>query len=480
MSEDKTRGATATQEVDVAIIGVGTAGQSAAREVAKVTDRFVVIDDQMRGTTCAYAGCMPSKVLLQVADDFQRREVFAEQGIDGSAGLQVDGGRVMAHVRKLRDGFVAGVRKGMARLEDHLIEGTARFLEPHLLAVGDRRLRAKKIVLAGGSAPLVPRSWQALGSRLITTESLFELQTLPRRLAVIGLGPVGVEMGQALARLGVEVFGFEMGPTVGGATDPVISAAACETIGRDMALHLDVEAKLSLADDGGVVVEAGGVKTTVDAVLVTVGRKPKLAESGLAEIGVTLDDRGLPAVDPSTCRIEGQPIYLAGDVMGRRAVLHEASDEGRIAGYNAARDEDFCFARRVSTNIVFCDPNIVGVGVRYSALAPEETAIGEMDFRNQSRATIMRASYGRVRVYADNTDGRLLGAELALPAGEHLGHLLAWMIQQETTVFEALKNVYYHPTLQEGLRRAIRDAAQKTAIGRPAHELALCDSCACV
>ena len=478
---DRTVSKRQERNVDVAVIGVGTAGQSAAREVAKVTDRFVVIDDKMRGTTCAFAGCMPSKVLIQVADDYHRRHVLKRQGIKGAEKLEVEenGAKVMAYVRKLRDGFVAGDRKGMKRLGKHLIAGTACFLEPQLLEVDGQHIRAKKVVVATGSSPVVPGPWKEFSPYLLTTESLFEMKALPRRLAVIGLGPVGLELGQALARLGVEVFGFEMGKTVGGASDPVVSDAMCEQLRKEMELHLNTPAKL-LNHKDGVAVEANGEKTSVDAVLVTVGRRHNLDNLGLNPIGVEIDEQGRPEIDPATCRIPGHPIYVAGDATGRRAILHEASDEGRIAGYNAVRQEDHSFVRRTPLNVVFCSPNIVAVGERYDSLDPSLSVIGEMDFSRQSRAKIMEANFGVCRIYATKKEGRLLGAEMAVTDGEHLGHLLAWSIYQQMTVYDLLQNVHYHPTLEEGLRRAIRDAAKKTELERPSQELALCDSCACV
>lgn len=469
------------RNVEVAIIGVGTAGQSAAREVAKVTDQFVVIDDKMRGTTCAFAGCMPSKVLIQVADDYHHRHVLKRQGIKGAEKLEVEekGAKLMAYVRKLRDGFVAGDRKGMKRLGEHLISGTARFLEPQLLEVDGEHIRAKKIVVATGSSPVVPSPWKKFSPYLLTTESLFEMKALPRRLAVIGLGPVGLELGQALARLNVEVYGFEMGETVGGATDPVVSDAMCTQLREEMALHLDTSAGLIHHKDG-VAVEASGKKIDVDAVLVTVGRKHNLDNLGLADIGVDVDEQGRPEIDPTTCRISGHPIYVAGDATGRRPILHEASDEGRIAGYNAVRAQDHCFVRRTPLNVVFSSPNIVAVGERYDALDPALSVIGGMDFSRQSRAKIMEADSGVCRIYATKKDGRLLGAEMAVTDGEHLGHLLARAVQQQDSVFDLLQHVYYHPTLEEGLRRAIRDASKKTKLERPPQDLAICNSCSCV
>jgi dihydrolipoamide dehydrogenase len=470
---------TSERKVDVAIIGAGTAGQSAAREVSKVTERFVLVDDEVRGTTCAYAGCMPSKVLIQVSADFERRKVLEAEGITGGRRLKVDGARVMSHVRELRDGFASANRKGLTKLGDRLIKGRARLVEPDLVEVGSTRVRANGVVLAAGSSPIVPGPWQELSDRLITTESLFELQKLPARMGVVGLGPVGVEMGQALARLGVEVYGFEMTETVAGLTDPVARKAAVEELEKDMSMTLGAPAELSDHSEG-VAIRASGRQTVVDAVLVTMGRRPNTAGLGLEEIGAPIEKDGSLVYDPTTCKVEGLPIYVAGDFTGSRPILHEASDEGRIAGFNSVRKKDHCFERRVATSIVFCDPNIAMVGRTHSELDESEVAVGEMDFSKQNRGRIMMDARGVARIYASKSDGRLVGAELVIPQGEHIAHLLSWALGQRLSVFDLLSQVFYHPTLEEGLRRAIRDAAKKTGLERPPAELAICDSCSCV
>lgn len=146
--------------VDVAIIGAGSAGIAARSEVARVTDDYVVIDDGTLGTTCARVGCMPSKALIQVANDFQRRTVFEEMGIAGAGRLAADRGRALAHVRRLRDGFVAAVLKDMRTWEDHLVRARARFVDPDTLAVGQDTIKAKAIVVATGSRPIIPPPWR--------------------------------------------------------------------------------------------------------------------------------------------------------------------------------------------------------------------------------------------------------------------------------------------------------------------------------
>ena len=142
---------------DVAIIGAGTSGLTARREVAKKTDNYVVIDDGPLGTTCARVGCMPSKVLIQVANDFYGRKRFSQMGIHGEESLSVDSKEVMNHVRSLRDRFVRAVKFPMAGWENKLIRGRATFVDANTLEVNGEKISAKKIVAATGSRPVIPK-----------------------------------------------------------------------------------------------------------------------------------------------------------------------------------------------------------------------------------------------------------------------------------------------------------------------------------
>jgi len=179
------------KKYQVAIIGAGTAGLSARREVAKKTDDYIVIDDGPLGTTCARVGCMPSKVLIQVADDYHRRLDFEAQGIKGTAQLSVDMSDVMKHVRKLRDRFVRGVTTEMEGwTSTHLLRKRARLSSLNTIDVGDETIYAEKIIIATGSRPIVPKSWSHVRDYLIDTDHFFELENIPAKVAVIGLTAV--------------------------------------------------------------------------------------------------------------------------------------------------------------------------------------------------------------------------------------------------------------------------------------------------
>jgi dihydrolipoamide dehydrogenase len=160
--------------------------------------------------------------------------------------------------------------------------------------------------------------------------------------------------------------------------------------------------------------------------------------------------------------VENLPIFLAGDASDYRPLLHEAADEGRIAGHNAARYPDVrAFTRRTPLAAVFSDPQIGVVGKGYRELDPDTVTIGEVSYDDQGRSRVMGKNKGHVRIYAENERGALLGAEMLGPSVEHTAHLLAWAVQQDLTVDSVLRMPFYHPVVEEGIRTALRDLAAK-------------------
>ena len=454
--------------VDVAIIGAGSAGLFALSKVRRATDSWVLIDGGELGTTCARVGCMPSKVLIQVAEDFHRRHIFDRCGIEGGDALHPDLAEVMEYVRDLRDTFVDQVLSHSTDEMDEtqFIAGHARFLEPTLLEVDGQQIRAGRVVVATGSRPLVPEAWQAFGDRILTTDNLFERETLPGRIAVIGLGAIGIELGQALARLGVEVTGVELADTIAGIRDPEINKLAIQTIGRDFPLWLGHAAEVEQTG-GALRVRAGEREVEVDALLVCIGRIPNVDDLGLENLPVARDDRGVPAFDPHTMQVGDLPVFIAGDCTGTQAILHEAGAEGRIAGFNAVQDEPVAFQRHPPLAITFADPNIAVIGQDWDSLDQERIAIGEVRMAPVGRALIKGRNRGLIRLYADKGSGGILGATLLAADGEHIAHLLALAIQHRMTVFDLLRMPFYHPTMEEALQAALHDLVRKVDADMP-------------
>jgi dihydrolipoamide dehydrogenase len=304
--------------------------------VRRHTEDFVLINDGPYGTTCARVGCMPSKALIDLGRTVHARHYLGETGIAGREPPAINVPAVLRHVRRTRDGLVQGVLKLTDGLGERKVAGRARFVAPDALEVNGERIEAERIIIATGSRPTVPDAWRVLGDRVLTSDELFEQVQLPRRIAVVGLGAVGAEMTQALARLGLEVTGFDAATRVAGISDPQVNEAAVGLLRAEVSAHLGAPVEPVAARDA-VRVSAGGTSIEVDKVVVALGRRPDVDGLGLEHLGVALEANGQPRFDPRTMQIGDLPVYIAGDASAHAAILHEAADEGWIAGYNATR-----------------------------------------------------------------------------------------------------------------------------------------------
>lgn len=450
-------------KVDTVIVGAGSAGLSALREVRRYTDDFLLVNDGHWGTTCAAVGCMPSKALIEAANAFHKRGSFAEFGIRGADGLRADIPAVLARVQRMRDGFVKGPASVPDNLGARALSGRARLLGPERLEVNGEVIEARAIILAPGSSPVVPEPWGAFGDRILTTDTLFQQTDLPRRIAVIGMGAIGMEIAQALSRLGLDVAGFDAVEALAGIDDAQVLAAFRPLIAAEFTLYLGAPATLEAVGDAIRVTGAWGA-FNADAVLAAIGRKPNIDGLGMETLGVPLNDKGMPEIDPASLRIGDLSVFLAGDANGYRPLLHEAADEGHIAGRMANPDAKVGgLCRRTPLAITFSSPQVARVGPPLSQIGEMDIATGSADFSKQARARMAQTAAGILRIHAERETGRLLAAEMCVPEGEHLAHLLALAVEQRMTVKDMLAMPFYHPVLEEGLRGALRDLAKQVA-----------------
>lgn len=465
------------QDMDVIIIGAGTAGLSAYKEAVQFTDKVRLIDKGPLGTTCARVGCMPSKQLISIANQYHQRLYMNNTGIKNSSNLSVDIPEILKYVRQIRDHFTNGVIEYTKSLGERFICGEAQFVDKHTIIVNKQYLSAKRIIIATGSNNFIPPDWPVNKSSLLTNTNFFEQTNLPKNLHVIGGGPIGLEMGQALSRLGINIKLFHGNRFIGGLTDPEVNNKAITILSNEFPMLLGEKVTIREKGKTSFIVETPSKSYHTKGILSAVGTVPNLNSLCLEKIGITYDKHGIPLFDNSTMQFQKLPIFVAGDVNKSRPLLHEAADEGRIAGYNATHPKEInCFHRRTPIHIVFTKPNIAVVGTSFKDLEGEDIVIGEIDYSNQGRAKIENQNAGLLRIYGLKSSGKLLGAECIAPDGEHLAHLLAWSIEQNLSALDLLKMPYYHPVIEEGLRTALRQLAEQVSKPKSSVELTVCNS----
>jgi dihydrolipoamide dehydrogenase len=473
-------------DVDVAVIGAGTAGLSAYRAAVAQGKRTLLIEGGPYGTTCARVGCMPSKLLIAAADAAHMLQAAPGFGVHPGQS-RIDGKAVMERVRRERDGFVGYVLDGVASIpaQDKL-RGHARFTGPQTLVVGEHTtVNASRIVIATGSTPVRLDQLSEAGPGAIISDDIFDLEDLPHSMAVIGTGVIGLELGQALHRLGVRVAFFARGGSVAQLSDPEVLHVATKTLCAELDLRFQTRIVSATADGDAVLLttrDAAGLDSTerFDYVLMAAGRTPNVDGIGIEHTGLELDAHGIPLFDHRTMQCGASHIFIAGDADDERPVLPEAADQGRIAGDNAGRYPDVRPGlRRTALTIAFTEPQIATLGAGYRKLCADgmpKFAIGEVSFVDQGRSVVMGQNQGLLRVYGEYGTGRFLGAEMIGPRAEHVGHLLAWACQARMTVSQMLEMPFYHPVVEEGVRTALRSLHVELAKGEVDAAAATCDA----
>ena len=463
--------------VDVAVIGTGTAGLAAYRAAKAQGKSVVLIEGGPYGTTCARVGCMPSKLLIAAAEAAHMLALAPGFGVH-AGGIRVDGPAVMARVRSERDRFVGFVLESVDGIADaDKLRGHARFTGPHSLVVDDHTaIEAARTVIATGSTPVMLPILKDVGKGVIISDDVFDWTDLPSSVAVIGTGVIGLELGQALRRLGVRVAFFARGGSVAQISDPDVLHVAAATLGQELDLrfqHTIVKAQQD-GDEVVLTTRAAGAEPVSERyqyVLVAAGRSPNVNDIGIETTGLELDDKGIPLFDRTTMQCGTSHIFIAGDANNERPVLPEAADHGKIAGDNAGRFPDVRPGlRRTPLAIAFTEPQIATLGASYRELSAQgqpKFAIGKVSFTNQGRSRVMLQNHGVLRVYGEYATGRFRGAEMIGPRAENLGHLLAWACQARLTVAQMLDMPFYHPVIEEGVRTALRELAAEIEKGSP-------------
>ncbi len=469
-------------DYDLVIIGAGVGGHGAALHAVKCGLHTAIIEAAEMGGTCVNRGCIPSKALLAASGrvrEFSDTEHLQELGIE-LGGVQFERSAIASHATNLASKLRGDLTKSLERLKVDIIRGWGKIVAPQKISIttdaGEQLITAKEIMLCPGSVPFVPPGIELDGKTVFTSDDAIKLEWLPKWIAIIGSGYIGLEFSDIYTALGSEITMIEALDNLMPGFDPEIAKIAERVLikPRDIETHVGVFAT-KVIPGSPVTIELTDAKSKevievleVDACLVATGRIPATKNLGLDAVGIEVDRRGFIPVDDSMRVLkDGEPVphlWAVGDANGKMMLAHTASAQGVIAVENMC-DRAKTIDYRSIPAAAFTHPEISYVGLN----EPQAQELGEKEgfevksvktyFKGNSKALAEKETEGMAKVVYRHDTGELLGVHII---GFHAADLIqeaANAIAERKSVHELAFNVHTHPTLSEVLDEAYKRAA---------------------
>ena len=447
---------------DIVVLGAGSGGLVSAYIGAVVKAKVTLIEKSKMGGDCLNTGCVPSKALIRSAKLMNNIKHSEKYGVQHATG-EVDFAKTMQRVHDV-----------IARIEPHdsverytglgvnVIEGEGRITSPWTVEVNGKTLTTRNIIIATGGSPLVPPIPGLEQVNYLTSHNLWELDTLPKRLVVLGGGPIGCELTQAFRRLGSDVVQIEMAEQIMGREDPEVAEMVRQRfVAEGVQVMVDTKAvSVDVNDDGKwLVCESDGdiIKVPFDEIIVAVGRKANTAGFGLEELGIRLNKNGTVATN-DYLETDFPNIFAVGDVAGPYQFTHVAAHQAWYAAVNSlfGMFRKFSADYRVIPWATFTDPEVARVGLnetdaRAQDIPYELTTYGIDDL---DRAIADSSDYGVVKVLTKPGKDKILGVTIV---GEHAGDLIAEYVlamKHGLGLNKILGTIHIYPTLSESNKYA--------------------------
>lgn len=445
---------------DVVVIGGGPAGYVAAIKAAQLGGSVALVEKDVLGGTCLNRGCIPTKAYLENAGIIGTLKKASDRGIAISdASFTVD----MAKTVKMKDRAVKRLTSGVAGLlKSHDIKvyhGVGRITRGKDVIVVGETLKAKSIILAGGSKAAKINIPGIQSPRVLTSDEILSLKEVPKHLAVIGGGVIGAELGTAFRSFGSDVIVIEMTDRLLPGMDEEVSKEITKSLkaagirvmtSKRLSEIIDTDGKLSLILQSGEVVEA-------DKALLSVGRVPDI--EGIGEIELALDRGKIKVDDRMETSVKG--IFAPGDVNGIKMLAHAAFKMGEVAAMNAMGRDVKADLKNVPS-CVYTFPEAASVGLTEAeALATHRIKVGRFPFMANGRALAAGETAGFVKVIADEKYGEILGVHIVGPGAAEMINEAAALMEMEITSEEISEIVHAHPTFSEAFMEAAADSLGK-------------------
>ena len=447
---------------DVIVIGSGPGGYVCAIRAAQLGLKTACVE--MRDTlggTCLNIGCIPSKALLQSSENFHElAESFKDHGILVD-GIQLDLARMQARKGEVVTANVKGVEFLFKKNKITWLKGAGRIASPGQVAVGDKVYGAKNIVIATGSESVPLANVPVDEKRIVTSTGALELSEVPKHLVVIGGGVIGLELGSVWRRLGAEVTVVEfMDRIVPGMDSEVAKTFERLLTKQGLKFRLSSKVTSAVTTDHGVDLTIEPAKgdeaetMQADVVLLAIGRRPYTQALGLSEAGVEMDQRGFVKTD-AHYRTNIAGIYAIGDVITGPMLAHKAEDEGVACAELIAGQAGHVNYEAIPS-VVYTWPEVASIGATEEALKKDNVAynVGKFPFLANGRARAMGSTDGFVKILADKTTDRVLGAHIIGPDAGTLIAEIAIAIEFGASAEDIARTCHAHPTLSETVKEA--------------------------
>lgn len=450
---------------DLIVIGGGPGGYVAAIRAAQLGMQVTLVEKDSLGGTCLNRGCIPTKAYYQNATVLQTMRQLDQFNVSGGSwSFDVSG----AYSRKQE--IVAGLVKGIAGLlaanRVEIVRGSAQIEGPHQVRVAGSSLEARRILIASGSTVARPAITGLDLPGVLTSDQLLELQSVPKRLAVVGGGVIGLEFASIFQAFGSQVTVVEYAPEVLGMVDREIAKRLRVYLKRQGISILTGTAVQSISEteSAELMLAVRGSKDefalVADRVLIATGRRPYTDGLGLERLAVQADARGFLLVD-ADYRTSVESIYAIGDVIGGKMLAHVASEEGRVAVERMAGLSGEV-ADYAVPSVVFTLPEVATVGTSEedAKLRGIVYRVGKAQFSANSKAVAMGDTDGLIKVLADES-GVLIGVHIIGPHAADLIQAATLMVKQRLRVADVATTIHPHPTLGEALLEAVLDVERR-------------------
>lgn len=454
------------KKFDLIVIGAGPGGTSAATTAAKAGQRVAIIEKDKLGGTCLNYGCDPTKTLLYTArllHQARRAHFYGLEIPEANFDWQAILSRVEQVQNKMRGGTPEEAPRSLEKNGPEVIMGAAQFINPHQITVANETFEAEKFIIAAGNRPVVPPVEGLQEAGFITNIEAVQLPRLPRRLAIVGGGAIGIEFSQLFRRLGVEVTVLESSPVMLEPEDREVATKLLEILQKE-GIRLQTGAKLEKVETGkegkrlfvrhGKTPEDSQVEEmVVDEILLATGRQPNLEGLGLGKIGVKTGKQGIE-VDV-TLRTSLPHIWAVGDITGGYQFTHVAEAQGALAAKNAFTGKPEQFDDRAIAWVTFTDPELAHLGQTEEQLRDAKITyrVARQALEDNPRALTRGETSGLVKLLVDEKD-MILGAHLlGVEAGEIVAPLV--LVMQNKLPVSTLKDtILPYPTLAQSLAQA--------------------------